>query len=132
MASAVSAGLLFGWLVNRYGHKRLLVLSTLLSGLVMIPMALAGQVWQLFLMRVLFGFLIAATTPCANVIVRRVIHERHLGKAYGITASVTCLGWGTAPLIGGYIGSAMGLRAPFVLTGVLLLLTSLVVARRIE
>jgi len=132
MASAVSAGLLFGWLVNRYGHKRLLVLSTLLSGLVIIPMAFAGQVWHLFLMRVLFGFLIAATAPCANVVVRRVIHGKHLGKAYGITASVTCLGWGTAPLIGGYMGSTMGLRAPFVLTGVLLLLTSLVVARRIK
>ncbi|MDK1032415.1 MAG: MFS transporter, partial [Planctomycetia bacterium] len=66
----------------------------------------------------------AGTIPTANAIVRKITHRHHIGKAYGLISSVTCLGWGMGPLVGGYVAAGMGLRAPFVLAGVVLLLVA--------
>jgi len=127
-AAAISAGVVFNRLVESWGHKKVLVVSTLAAGLLTIPVALSSSVWQLLFFHVLFGFAVAATTPCANVIIGRIIHQQHLGKAYGITASVTCLGWGTGPLIGGWMGGVWGTRSPFFLGAAVLILTGLTVA----
>jgi len=127
-AGAVSAGLLFGHMVRRWGHKRLLIYSTLAAGVLSLPVMMVDYVWQFMVLRVLFGFVFAATIPCANVIVRRIIREKHLGKAFGITSSVQCLGSGTGPLVGGFVGAAAGLRAPFLLAGVLLICSAIAVA----
>jgi MFS transporter, DHA1 family, multidrug resistance protein len=129
VASALSAGLLFGWLVDRWGHKRALVHSTWMAGLLIVPLALSVYVWQLLVFRVLFGFVIAASMPAANVIIRRIFHEKHLGKAYGITASVTSLGWAVGPLVGGWVGAEIGLRAPFFLAAVLLVACAPIIHR---
>ena len=48
-----------------------------------------------------------------------MIPREKVGSAYGLTTSVTCLGIGTGPLIGGYLASNMGLRIPFAAMGFL-------------
>ncbi|MHB9029116.1 MAG: hypothetical protein ACYC9O_10125, partial [Candidatus Latescibacterota bacterium] len=37
--------------------------------------------------------------------------------AYGLTSSVTCLGIGAGPAIGGSVAAAIGIRWPFALLG---------------
>ena len=131
IAAAVSAGL-FGRFGDAWGHKRLLVVCTLFAGMISIPQAFAHSVAQLFVMRVLFGLAAAGIMPSANAIIRAITHDHNIGKAYGITSSASCLGMALGPLAGGYLAAHAGLTAPFILTGLVLICTSFVVATRVK
>ncbi len=131
LAAAVSAGIL-GRFGDKWGHKHLLTWSVMAAGLVTLALRFATNIPQVYVMRALFGFAAAGIMPSANAIIRRIIHEKHLGKAYGILASITGLGWGIGSLSGGYLSAAMGLRAPFVLTAVVLFVSGLIVAWQVK
>jgi len=130
-AAAVSAAVL-GRFGDAWGHKTILVMATLFAGIFTLPQAFANSVGQLFALRVLFGLAAGAIMPSVNAIVRSVTSEHNLGKAYGITSSANCLGMAFGPIAGGYIAAGMGLSAPFLLTGILLIFTSALVAWRIQ
>ena len=125
-AAAVSAGV-FGRFGDTWGHKRLLIISTLFAGVVILPMALAETVGQLFVLRALFGFAAAGILPSVNAIIRDLIREDDIGKAFGVNTSVSCLGWALGPLAGGYMAT-MGLEAPFVLTGIVFIIVGILIA----
>ena len=131
LAAAVSAGFL-GHFGDRWGHRRLLVAATLVAGLATVPQAFAHNVRQLFILRLLFGFAVGVIMPSVNAIVRYITSHHHLGKAYGLTASAACLGLGLGPMVGGYVAASKGLSTPFVLTGILLILTSVLVLWRVR
>ena len=126
VAAAVAA-IFFGRLSDAWGHKNLLIASMLAAGLVTLPLAFVKNIPQLYVLRVLFGFAAAGIMPSANAIIRNVVKPHHLGRAYGVTSAVTCLGWGLGPLAGGYVAQHAGLREPFIVTGVILILTTVLV-----
>jgi MFS transporter, DHA1 family, multidrug resistance protein len=130
LAAALAAGV-FGRFSDAWGHKRVLIISTLLAGLITLPVALATSIPQIYVLRILFGLAAAGIMPSANAIIRRVMQEQHLGKAYGITASISSFGWGLGPLLGGYMAAA-GLRLPFLSTGALLILAAGYVAWKVK
>jgi DHA1 family multidrug resistance protein-like MFS transporter len=131
LAAALSAGLL-GRVSDRWGPKYLLVASVLFAALATVGLGRASSVPQLYLMRALFGFAAAGIMPSANAIIRRIIHEKHLGKAYGIMASTTGLGWGLGSLCGGWVAAEYGLRAPFMLTAAILGASVFIVVWRVN
>jgi DHA1 family multidrug resistance protein-like MFS transporter len=126
IAAAFSAGM-FGRFGDAWGHKRLLVVSTLFAGLITLPQAFARDVGQLFVLRVLLGLAAAGIMPSANAIIRSITVEENVGTAFGLVSSASCLGTALGPLAGGYLAASMGLPAPFVLTGMVLVLTSFLV-----
>jgi DHA1 family multidrug resistance protein-like MFS transporter len=125
LVAALSAGV-FGRFSDRLGHRRLLACSTLVAGVVVLPQAFARNVWELAALQVVFGFAVAGIGPSANAIIRRAVPDRNIAKAYGISASLTSLGSGLGPLVGGYLAgpAGLGLRAPFLVTGAVLILTA--------
>jgi DHA1 family multidrug resistance protein-like MFS transporter len=131
VTAAIAAGFL-GIYGDRFGHKPLLVVSTLAAALVTLPMAFATKVAHLYVLRALFGLAAAGIMPSANAIIRNIMQEKHLGKAYGVMQSVASLGMGIGPLIGGYMAASMGLTAPFILTAFVFLLTVGFVAWRVR
>lgn len=118
-SAALSAWFL-GRVSDTWGHKRLLIASCAVAGVISVAYVAVGQIWQLFVLRVLFGVAAAGMIPAANAIIRRTTQDRNLGKAYGVTNSMTAVGWATGQLAGGWLGKTMGLRAPFVLMGAVL------------
>jgi len=131
LAAAFSAGLL-GRYADRWGYKQMLITATLLAGLLTLPQAFAQNVTQLFVLRVLFGLTAGAIMPSVNAIVRAVTSKHNLGKAYGVTQSAACLGMAFGHMAGGYLAADLGLPAPFVLTGLLLIATSGLVFWRVR
>ncbi len=109
----------FGRLGDRFGYGRVLVFSLVASGIVALPQAFASSVMILFVERCLFGLAIGGLIPSVNALVSSMIPCDRIGSAYGLTSAVTCFGIGMGPFIGGVVGSAMGLRVPFLLTGIL-------------
>jgi MFS family permease len=138
-AAALSARWL-GRIGDSWGHKRLLVVSCIVAGAISLLHVLAWSTGALVALRVLFGFAAGGMIPAANAIIRQTQPDKNIGKAYGVTSSLTALGWGAGALSGGFVyrvatsqaGKTVGLRAPFALTGVLLGITAAVVALRVR
>jgi DHA1 family multidrug resistance protein-like MFS transporter len=119
--TAAFAAAVLGSLGDRRGHKRLLVVSVAFAAVVVLGFALAKNVAQLYVLRGLFGIAAAGIMPSANALVRRVIEQKHLGKAYGLMASVGGLGWGLGAMSGGRLAAWLdNFRAPFVFTSAIL------------
>ena len=70
--------------------------------------------------------------PAINAIIRRVTHDRNLGKAYGATSSLTFVGYVVGPLAGGYLSATLGLRAPFVLMGLAFVVAAVLAKWRVR
>jgi len=131
----VSAALSVAFLsqfIDAWGHRRILIIFCIFTAFIAMLHVPAGSITQLFLLRILFGIGAGATMPAANAIIRNVTHDRNIGKAFGITSSLTAAGWGVGPLAGGFVAASMGIRAPFVMMGLALLGAAAIVTWRVK
>jgi DHA1 family multidrug resistance protein-like MFS transporter len=108
---------------------RVLFLSLVAAGVISLPQALADRVWVLFVERCLLGLAIGGVMPSVNTLVSNIISRERVGSAYGLTSSVTCLGIGVGPFLGGSMAAVVGLRWPFAALGLLALVVAFGVKR---
>jgi len=131
LVAAISAGII-GRISDRIGHKNVLVACTLSSGIFCIPQAIARSVGQLLGIRALFGLAAGGTGPTVNALIGKIAPRDSYGRAYGLTTSVGAIGGALGPLIGGLVASSLGLRPPFIIMGVALIVVSIIVALRVK
>ena len=115
LAGAISAALL-GYLGDRIGHRRIMLWACGLAGLASVGHYWANTFRHLLLARVLFGLTIASMLPAANAMIHNIIDQNSLGKAYGLSASISMIGVALGPLAGGALARGAGLRVPFLFT----------------
>jgi MFS family permease len=115
---------LMGRISDCFGSKLTLLVCTLSSGLGSVLQGFVSTVAQLFALRVGFGLVAGGTQPTVNTLVASSVPEDAFGKAYGLTSSANAIGMASGPMVGGLIASSMGLRAPFVVAGILLIAIS--------
>lgn len=132
--AAAVASVLCGRLSDRWGHKRLLIAGSLFTAAAAALHVFASQVGHLFLLRVLLGLGAGAVMPAASSIIRQAVHDRNIGKAYGVTTSFTSAAWTMGPIAGGYLAASVGAvypgmryRAPFLLMAVALVVAAAIV-----
>ncbi len=118
--SAVAAG----QLSDRFGHRRVLVISAVAAGLLYIPQAFVSNIWQLLILRGAMGIFFGGIVPSANALIAQLIPEGRKGAAYGMVSSFASLGFALGPLTGAGIAALINTRAVFLLTGGVLLLTA--------
>ncbi|MBM4030625.1 MAG: multidrug efflux MFS transporter [Planctomycetes bacterium] len=126
--SAAIGAFLLGNVGDRWGHKRLLIASCVFGGAVSLGYAFSRSVLSLGALRVLFGLGAAGILPAANAIVRHLSQDKHMGKAFGLTAAAGSIGWMLGPWSGGEVAAAYGLRAPFVLMAIGVWVSAVLVA----
>jgi len=119
--ASISAAFIGRWSDN-WGHKRVLIVNLFITGILWLAHALARNIEQLFIIRVLFGFAAGGNLPTMNALVGKLVPKESYGKAYGLTASMTSLGTALGPLAGGILASYMGLYWPFAVVCLLLIL----------
>jgi len=117
-----------GRLSDRIGPRTAFVGSTFFGGLLTAAQALVGSVGALFTTRLVAAVASGGIQPTLNAIIARAVPENAYGRAYGITSSARAIGMGIGPLMGGVIAAHLGLRAPFLISGSILVLTSLATA----
>jgi MFS transporter, DHA1 family, multidrug resistance protein len=120
-ATASISAVVTGYLSDRMNHhKRLLIINLFITSLMWAAHALAQNIHQLLGIRIFFGFAAGGNLPTMNALVGKATTKETYGKAYGLMASMTALGWTLGPLAGGMIASHMGFRWPFVVVSLLL------------
>lgn len=127
IAGAFSATLL-GYFGDSWSHKRVLLVCCFTTAIVALAHFFATSVPYLLVARTLFGLAVAGMIPSVNALIRRNIHARHIGKAYGAATSISMTGFALGPFVGGWVGMHLGLRMPFVLAAIGQLIVALLVA----
>lgn len=123
-AAALAAGAI-GYLSDRIGYKPILLFNLALTAVSMLLHGMAQSIAQLALLRILYGVAAGGILPAMNALVGRLVPPESYGKAYGLTASMTCLGMAAGPFFGGILASWWGYRWPFVLVGAMIILVTL-------
>jgi DHA1 family multidrug resistance protein-like MFS transporter len=121
---AATCSVFLGRLSDRFGHRRMLILTALGAGLCYIPQAFVQGVVQLIALRGVLGVFDGGLLPAANALIssgtEREGRASH-GTTYGLVYLATGLGFGLGPLAGGFIAATLGLRSVFIITAVILL-----------
>jgi DHA1 family multidrug resistance protein-like MFS transporter len=124
---------IFGSFGDRWGHRQVMMAAVVWGGIMAGLQAYARNIPELMTFRILFAFGMAGIFPTASAIIRKVVPEHSLGKAFGLVASLNSLGWAFGPLAGAYFSAYMrDYRPTFTLSGVALCVVSLFIAWRVR
>jgi MFS family permease len=134
VAGACSGALLFGWLTDRYGRRRLFMLTLALYLAATALTALSFESWWFFLFRFLTGLGIGGEYAAINSAIDELIPARFRGRVDIVINGTYWLGAGfgalmTIPLLT-YLPTLLGWRLAFAL-GVVLGLVILLVRRNV-
>jgi MFS family permease len=110
--SAALVAPLWGNLADRYGRKLMLIRASLGMSVAMSLIGLAGNVWQLVLLRLLAGFL-GGYASGSMVLVATQTPKARSGWALGTLSSGIMAGNLAGPLIGGVLPPLIGIRNTF-------------------
>jgi len=111
-----------GVLSDRYGRRPVILLSNVGSAIDCLILALAPNVWWLFLGRVLSGATAASATACAAYIADVTEPEKRAG-AFGMISAGFGIGFAVGPAVGGVL-AGYGTRVPFYLAALLMLVSA--------
>lgn len=116
---------MWGSLADRKGRKLMLLRASLGMAIAILLQAFATNVWQLFLLRALMG-LTSGYIPNAMALVASQVPRERSGWAISTLSTAQISGVIGGPLMGGFLADHVGLRAVFIITAVLLVISFLV------
>jgi DHA1 family tetracycline resistance protein-like MFS transporter len=109
-----------GGLSDRFGRRPVLLLSLLGGGLDYLVMALAPNLWILFIGRVVSG-ITGANITAANAYIADVSAPHERAKNFGLLGAAFGIGFILGPALGGLL-AGISLRAPFYAAAVISLI----------
>lgn len=118
-----------GALADRIGGWKVIVGCLVVTGLVMIPQALATNWWTLAGLRLAMGMSLAGLLPAINKLARQAVAEGGAGQMLGYLQSAQSAGMVLGPLLGGAVAVRFGLGSVFYVTGALLIACAVVAER---
>ncbi|MCM7081527.1 multidrug efflux MFS transporter [Enterobacter roggenkampii] len=116
---------MWGSLADRKGRKLMLLRASLGMAIAILLQAFATNVWQLFFLRAVMG-LTSGYIPNAMALVASQVPRERNGWALSTLSTAQISGVIGGPLLGGFLADHVGLRAVFIITAVLLVVSFLV------
>lgn len=124
LSSAIAAALI-GAVSDRFGHRRVLLVSALGAAAAYFPMALVTTSTQLFFLNLLVGVFAGGLMPASNAFIALHVDEGKQGVTYGLTASAGSAGRALGPLLGSFVAVSLGTRALFPVAAALYVLIAI-------
>lgn len=116
---------MWGSLADRRGRKLMLLRASLGMAAAILLQAFATSVWQLFILRAVMG-LTSGYIPNAMALVASQVPRERSGWALSTLSTAQISGVIGGPLLGGFLADRVGLRAVFIITAVLLMVSFMV------
>ncbi len=110
-----------GKLGDRIGPERILIAMLILSVLLLIPMALVQNAWQLGILRFMLGAADGALLPAVQSLLIYNASNQVAGRVFSYNQSFRDIGNVTGPLMGATVSAHFGFRAVFVVTAFIVL-----------
>ncbi len=112
-AAGFAASPVAGHLSDRMGRRSIMVTSMLMSGVVLLFMAVAGKSHAFIGFVAVLGFFLYAIRPVMQAWLLETTPKNMGGTSIGILFGAQSLGSSVAPLLGGMIADRFGLTATF-------------------
>jgi len=109
----ILGGIASGWLIERFGARRLLLVSLLAYALSGSAGLWVGDLWALFVSRILVGFFTACISTAGNSFIGEFFGEKGRGRMLSAMTVVGSLLATLVVLASGWFGEHVGWRAPF-------------------
>ncbi len=119
-----------GFIVDRYGARRVLVFGMAAFSLALLLTGLATSYWMLVAVAVLAGIGNSVFHPADFAILNAKVNPKRLGYAFSTHGIGGNFGWLAAPVFSIGISTAYGWRAATIAAGVLGLLITAIIASR--
>ncbi len=119
-------GFIAGWMIDRYGPRRLMLIGSVLMGVALMGLANTGGSLSLFYLFYIFnalGYVCAGPLPCQVLISRWFDQNR--GKAMGIAYLGIGAGGAIAPILAAKLESAFGWNISLTCLGILIIIVSM-------
>jgi MFS family permease len=113
LVSAAAGGILFGWISDRFGRTRALMLSVLLYSVFTAACGVAASFAQFVVFRVLLGLGMGGEWASGATLVSETWAAEHRGKALALMQSGWAIGYGLAAAVNYFVQPAFGWRAVF-------------------
>jgi MFS transporter, DHA1 family, multidrug resistance protein len=110
---------------ERFGYRRCVAIAALLSGVLYVPVALAGSFDAFLLMMGAVGLFQGAMVPGLNALIAISVPDGKQGSAFGLAASMQSLALLVGPVAGGVTAGLLGIHAPYIVIGAILVLTGI-------
>jgi MFS family permease len=131
LLAAAAGGVTFGWIADRFGRTRALMLSVALYSIFTAACGLATSYGQFIVYRVLLGIGMGGEWTSGAALVSETWSSEHRGKALGFMQSGWAIGYAAAALVSALVQPAYGWRAVF-LVGILPAFFTLWVRRHVR
>ncbi|MFP7170111.1 MFS transporter [Terribacillus sp. 7520-G] len=112
----------WGKLGDRIGYVKILIGLIIAAGIVYIPGAMVGSVWELAIIRLLLGMAIGGIIPLRVAYIRHAAPLTMQGEVLGYNNSLRFLGNFIGPILGGMMAGYFGFSAVFYMTSALLII----------
>lgn len=125
--SALASGLvapIWGRLADQYGRRIMMIRASIVMTFTMSALAFVPNVWWLLAMRLLNG-IFAGYIPNSTALIASQIPRDKSGYALGILSTGMIGGSLIGPSIGGFFAQMVGMKNVFLITGIVLLLVTI-------
>ncbi len=130
-ATTTLGAIALGRLGDQSGHRRVLVASTVAAAVLYVPQSMVNAGWQLLALQAGMGLALGGVVPTISALLARYSRAGREGAIYGLDNSIEAAARAVAPLAGAGVALWLGLRAVFLATGLLFLLTAFAAAWRL-
>ncbi|MDP2857366.1 MAG: MFS transporter, partial [Bacillota bacterium] len=111
------------------GFKRVLVANLMAAGVFNIPLAFVKSIYLFGALRFAVGLSSAGIGLSMNALTSKSVNVEFRGRAFGILQSFNQIGGMFGPMLGGIMGTVVGLESTFALAAGVYMATSVLVAR---
>ncbi|MFD1708674.1 MFS transporter [Siminovitchia sediminis] len=112
----------WGKLGDDIGYDKVMMILLILAATLIVPQAFVTDLWQLVILRFLFGMSIGGMLPCITAYIRMEAPFELQGEVLGYNQSFRFLGNVFGPMLGGIVSGYVGISSVFYVTGGLFLL----------
>ncbi|MCU9612771.1 MFS transporter [Caldibacillus lycopersici] len=110
----------WGKLGDRIGHEKVIMMLLIGGALIFIPQGFVTSLWQLVILRFLFGMAAGGIIPCMTAYIRQAAPISIQGEVQGYNVSFRFLGNVIGPALGGTISGFIGISSVFFVTSAIL------------
>jgi sugar phosphate permease len=115
-------GFIAGWLIDRYGPRRLMMSGALMMGTALIGLSFSTSIWTFYLFYIFnaLGYVCGGPLPCQVLISRWF--DKNRGKAMGIAYLGIGTGGAVVPILSANLVNSFGWRIALLTLGVLIVI----------
>ncbi|MEK4230448.1 MFS transporter [Solibacillus sp. FSL H8-0538] len=117
----------WGRLSDNIGYEKVLTYLLLSCVIFIIPQAFVTDLWQLIILRFIFGIVSGGLIPVTSALIRREAAIEVQGEIMGYNQSFRFFGNIIGPVLGGIVSGYGGIHSVFYTTGLLFLIAFIVV-----